>query len=128
MTTGTDRKLERLAKAGLVDDRSLRDLVALGRLGDVAHITSGDTLRDEGSNEPWSYCVLSGAALLSSHDEPVAVAGPGGWVLGHVPGRSRVASPLSVVAGTDLELLAFRPGDFAEAMRYLKVLPADLLC
>ena len=121
MAHRTDAKLDRLAAAGLCAAGSGLDLLALGRLGDLTTVREGDVLRHEGGREPWSYCVLEGAALLSTAHEPVAVAGPGAWLLGQLPGRGRRPSPVSVVAGRDLELLAFRPNDADEALRLLRL-------
>ena len=119
MTTHpTDAKLQRLATAGLCAG-STRDLLALGRLGDLAVVSGGTVLREEGGHEPWSYCVLSGAALLSAGNEPVAVAGPGAWLVGRLPGRGRRPSPVSVVSGGELELLAFRPSEADLALKLL---------
>jgi len=115
MTT-TDAKLERLAAAGLCSARAARELRELGRLSDLATVVGGEVLAREGGYEPWSYYVLDGTALLSSGDAPVAVAGAGAWLLGHVPGRARRASTVSVVAGSQLEVLAFRPSDLGVAL------------
>jgi hypothetical protein len=120
ITNPTDAKLQRLAAAGLCAG-SARDLVALGRLGDLATVPSGTVLREEGGSEPWSYCVLSGAALLSAGSEPVAVAGPGAWLVGRLPGRAQPASPVLVVSGGALELLAFRPAEADAALRLLRL-------
>ncbi len=124
MAARTDTKLDRLAAAGLVDRRSAGDLLAVGRLGDIVTIASGTAVR--GGNEPWTYCVLDGAALLSDGDRPLAVAGPGAWLLGQVPGHDRPVSPLSVIAGTDLEVLAFRPHDLEAAIPHLPALERSL--
>lgn len=120
----TDAKLERLAASGLCP--SARDLLALGRLSDLATVPSGAMLQREGGREPWPYCVLEGAVLLSSSDEPVAVAGPGAWVLGQVPGRRHRPAAVSAVAGTDLEVLAFRPHDLDELLGRIPGLAAGL--
>jgi hypothetical protein len=115
MQTRPDKKLERLAAAGLCSADSSA-LLGLGRLGDIANIADGTVLAREGGHEPWSYFVLDGAALLSAHSTPVAVAGPGAWLLGHVPGGAVRDASVSIVAGSDLEVLAFRPRDLAAAV------------
>lgn len=112
-STRTDGKLDRLVALGAC---ATRDALVLGRHGDLSTVTSGTVLRTEGHHEPWSYCVLAGTVLLSAGDEAVAVAGKGAWLLGQVPGYGASASPLSIVAGTDVELLCFRPRDLGEAM------------
>ena len=116
MATSTDRKLARLAAAGLCRGAAT-DLREVGRLGDLTSVDSGVVLAHEGGHEPWSYFVLGGAALLSAGDTPVAVAGAGCWLLGHVPGREHRAMPYDVVAGSNLEVLAFRPRDLGAALR-----------
>jgi hypothetical protein len=116
MASQTDNKLARLAAAGLCLGTAT-DLREVGRLGDLAVVADGTVLAHEGSHEPWSYFVMSGAALLSAGDAPVAVAGAGCWLLGHVPGREHHATPYDIVAGTDLEVLAFRPRDLGAALR-----------
>ncbi|MGH9274473.1 MAG: hypothetical protein ACRDZU_07485 [Acidimicrobiales bacterium] len=114
--TRTDGKLDRLVALGAC---ATSDALTLGRHGDLSTVTSGAVLRTEGHHEPWSYCVLAGTVLLSAGNEAVAVAGAGAWLLGHVPGSAAAASPLSIVAGTDVELLCFRPRDLGEAMSEL---------
>jgi hypothetical protein len=116
----TDAKLHQLAAAGVCAGTA-RDLVALGRLGDLSTVSAGTMLREEGGHEPWSYCVLSGAALLSAGGAPVAVAGPGAWLVGRLPGRGPLPSPVSVVSGGELELLAFRPAEADAALRLLRL-------
>lgn len=120
--TRTDGKLDRLVALGAC---ATRDALTLGRHADLSTVTSGTVLRTEGFHEPWSYCVLAGTVLLSAGDEAVAVAGKGAWLLGHVPGCSAAPSPLSIVAGTDVELLCFRPRDLGAAMYELPALLAD---
>jgi len=116
MATQTDQKLARLAAAGLCPGMAT-DLREVGRLGDLAVVADGTVLAHEGGHEPWSYFVVSGAALLSTGDAPVAVAGAGCWLLGRVPGRAHHAAPFDVIAGSDLEVLAFRPRDLGAALR-----------
>lgn len=118
MKARPDKKLERLAAAGLCSADSSA-LLGLGRLGDIANVADGTVLAREGGYEPWSYFVLDGAALLSARNAPVAVAGPGAWLLGHVPGGSARNASVSIVAGSDLELLAFRPRDLASAVTFV---------
>jgi len=112
-STRPDRKLDRLVALGAC---STRDALSLGRRADLITIEGGAAVRTEGHYEPWSYYVLAGTALLSSGDEALAVVGGGSWLLGHVPGRQRGTSAVSVLAGTDLELLALRPRDLDAAV------------
>lgn len=112
-STRADGKLKRLVALGAC---STRDALALGRHADLSTVASGTVLRTEGGHEPWSYCVLGGTVLMSAGDEAVAVAGKGAWLLGQLPGYRYAASPLSIVAGTDVELLCFRPGDLDETL------------
>lgn len=111
--THSDRKLDRLITLGAC---SPRDALSLGRHADLVSLPGGTALRTEGRYEPWSYYVLAGTALLSTGDEAVAVVGGGSWLLGHVPGQHPGASPVSVLAGTDLELLSLRPRDLDAAV------------
>jgi hypothetical protein len=115
MHTRPDKKLQRLAAAGLCSADSSA-LLGLGRLGDITNVADGTVLAREGGHEPWSYFVLDGAALLTAHSAPVAVAGPGAWLLGHVPGGATRNASVSIVAGSDLEVLAFRPRDLGAAV------------
>lgn len=109
----SDGKLERLIALGAC---ATGDALSLGRYADLVAVPSGTLLRSEGQYEPWSYCVLAGSALLSAGDEAVAVVGTGAWLLGQVQAGRTAASPVSVVAGTDLELLSFRPRDLHAAV------------
>lgn len=109
----SDGKLERLIALGAC---ATGEALSLGRHADLITVPSGTLLRNEGQHEPWSYCVLAGSALLSARDEAVAVVGQGAWLLGHVQGGGTAASRVSVVAGTDLELLVFRPRDLSAAV------------
>lgn len=112
-STRTDRKLDRLIRLGPC---SRRDALTLGRHADLVTLAAGTPVRTEGRSEPWTYYVLAGTALLSAGDEAVAVVGGGSWLLGHVPGQHGLPSPVSVLAGTDLELLSMRPRDIDAAM------------
>lgn len=112
-STRTDRKLERLITLGAC---SAHNALALGRHADLVTLPGGTSVRTEGHYEPWSYYVLAGTALLSAGDEAVAVVGSGAWLLGHVPGQHGGVSPVSVLAGTDLELLSMRPRDLDAAV------------
>ncbi len=112
-STTTDSKLERLIALGACE---ARDAQRLGRRGDIVVASGGTVLRHGDHHEPWSYRVLSGTALLSTDGEAVAVVGEGAWLLGDLPGTRRAAPPLRVVAGTDVELLAFRPRDLGAAL------------
>lgn len=108
-----DGKLERLIALGAC---GMGDALSLGRHADLITVPSGTLLRSEGRHEPWSYCVLAGSALLSASDEAVAVVGRGAWLLGQLQGGGTATSPVSVMAGTDLELLTFRPRDLTAAI------------
>ncbi len=108
-----DGKLERLIALGAC---ATTDALSLGRHADLITVPSGSVLRSEGQHEPWSYCVLAGSALVSAQDEAIAVVGTGAWLLGQVQGATAGASPVSVVAGTDLEVLSFRPRDLTAAV------------
>lgn len=112
-TARTDRKLDRLIALGAC---SSRDALSLGRHADLTTLVGGAAVRTEGLYEPWSYYVLSGTALVSAGDEAIAVVGGGAWFLGQVSGHQGGPSPVSVVAGTDLELLALRPRDLEAAV------------
>ena len=115
MHTPTDGKLSSIA-TGLLHLRN-REVRELGRLADLVSVDDGAVLVHEGGREPWSYCVVHGAALLSHQESPVAIAGPGSWLLGHVPGERREPARLHVVAGDALEVLAFRPSELETALR-----------
>ncbi len=115
MATRTDGKLDSIA-AGLAHLRPA-EVRELGRLGDLVSVDGGTVLVHEGGHEPWSYCVVRGAALLSHDDAPVAVAGAGSWVLGRVQGERMQPARLQVIAGDALEVLAFRPADVEAVLR-----------
>jgi hypothetical protein len=119
MTSPADEKLTRLAGSTLGAGRSDAELLALGRLADLALVPAGTVLQREGSWAPWSYCLLGGTALLSSADVPLAVAGEGTWLLGAASRPTRGALPVTVVAATDTPALCFRSTDLDLAQREL---------
>lgn len=122
MARRPDLKLQLLAGSALGAGLSRDDVRELGACADVIDFPAGALVQHEGAHEPWTYCILGGAALLSSHERPVAVSGPGAWLLGGPDGAPAVTS----LAATDLTLLCFRPSDVARALHALPgVLPTS---
>jgi hypothetical protein len=106
MRTRHDDKLHGLATLPLGVGSSRADLTALGRLCDVVRVEEGTVLQAEGGSARFCWSIVRGAASISRHDHPQAVATSGAWLLDGLS-TAPDGAMTTVVAMTDLDVVVF---------------------
>jgi hypothetical protein len=67
-------------------------------------------IQREGSPARWRYWITGGSAVISHHDEPLAVCRAGSWL---PAGRTQVTTTIEAI--DDLELLVFGRREYEAA-------------
>lgn len=101
-----DAKLQLLAATDLCRGWTEAQVLELARLADLVDVPAGSVLQHQGRNEPWTYHVLDGSALVVD-DELTTVVRSGAWL----PGEADVTT--TVV--DELVALVFRADDLRDA-------------
>ncbi len=106
-----DGKIDKLREVPELAALGEAELAQVAGAGELALIPAGTVLLEEGQLARWCYLVLAGS-LLASNETGSARSVPAGEAVGDAEILTREASPATVVATTDLVVLAVGSHEF----------------